>query len=167
MHTSTRNCFVAIKQIFTLSESVQEYSHRTNIQCMRTQPEQVVEDTSNLIEHDTDILRANRHFNTHELFNRHHICMLVGHHGHIIQTIHIGHRLQISTILSELFSGSMQETDMRVSALNHFAIKLQHQTQHAMRCWVLWTKVHGVITNLSHCGNLRRVSSVVLHCEAQ
>jgi hypothetical protein len=44
----------------------------------------------------------------------------------------------------------MQQTDVRISALNHLAVQLQYQAQYTMRCRMLGAKVERVIFNLSH-----------------
>jgi hypothetical protein len=44
----------------------------------------------------------------------------------------------------------MQQSDVRISALNHLAVKFQHQTQNAMRRWMLRPEVKGVVFDFSH-----------------
>jgi hypothetical protein len=44
----------------------------------------------------------------------------------------------------------VQQADVRVGALDHFAVEFEHEAQHAVRCRVLRTKVQGVILKLSH-----------------
>ena len=44
----------------------------------------------------------------------------------------------------------MQQADVRVGALNHFAVQLQNQAQHTVRRRVLRTKVQRVVTDFSH-----------------
>jgi hypothetical protein len=44
----------------------------------------------------------------------------------------------------------MQETNVRIGTLDHFAVELKHQTQHAMRGRMLGPKIEGVILNLGH-----------------
>jgi hypothetical protein len=42
----------------------------------------------------------------------------------------------------------MQETDMRIDARDHFAVKLKDETQHAMRGRMLRPKVDGEIAEI-------------------
>jgi hypothetical protein len=44
----------------------------------------------------------------------------------------------------------MQQTDMRIGALYHFAVEFQHQPQHTMGSWMLWPKIHCVIFYFRH-----------------
>jgi len=39
---------------------------------------------------------------------------------------------------------------MRIGALDHLAVELQHQAQHAMRGRMLRAKIHCVIADLGH-----------------
>ena len=52
--------------------------------------------------------------------------------------------------LGELLGRAMQQADVRVGALDDFAVELEHQAQHAVRRRMLRPKVHGVVTNFSH-----------------
>ena len=83
-------------------------------------------------------------------FDRHAVGMLVHHHGHVVQTIHVGHGLQEGPGLGKLFRTAMQQADVRVGALDDLAVELQHQTQHAVRGGMLRAKVQRVVTDLGH-----------------
>ena len=50
---------------------------------------------------------------------------------------------------------AMQQADVRIGALDHLAVQLQHQAQHAVRRRVLRPKVHGVIliSAIAHTGH--------------
>ncbi len=53
-------------------------------------------------------------------------------------------------VLGELFGRAVQEADMRVGALDHFAVELEHQTQHSVRSRMLRPEVHRVVADLCH-----------------
>ena len=53
--------------------------------------------------------------------------MLVGHHRHIVETIHVRKCLQIGLGLDQLFGRPMQQADVRIGTLDGLAIKLQHK----------------------------------------
>ena len=55
--------------------------------------------------------------------------MLLVHRRDIIEPVEIGHRLQIGLGLDQLFGAAMQQADMRIDALDDFAVELQHQAQ--------------------------------------
>jgi hypothetical protein len=44
----------------------------------------------------------------------------------------------------------MQQTNVRVSPFNGFAVEFKNQTKHAMRRRMLRPKIHGVVANFSH-----------------
>ena len=46
-------------------------------------------------------------------------------------------------MFDQLFGAAMQQTHMRIGALDHLAIHLQHKAQHAMRRWMLRPEIHG------------------------
>src|SRR3546814_4975098 len=59
--------------------------------------------------------------------------MLLAHRRHVVEAVEVGHRLQVGLVLDELLGAAMQQADVRVGALDHLAVHLQHQAQHAMR----------------------------------
>ena len=56
--------------------------------------------------------------------------------------------------LGELLGGAVQQPDVRVGALDHLAVELEHQAQHPVRRRVLRPEVHRVVADLGH-GSLR------------
>ncbi len=50
----------------------------------------------------------------------------------------------------ELLGRAMQQADMRIGALDHLAVELEHEAQHAVGRRMLRTEVHGVVANFSH-----------------
>ena len=150
MHARTRNRLIAVQQIFALTEAIQEDRHCTDVETMRSEPHQVIQDTRDLIEHDADVLRTDRHLNTEQFLDRKHIGVLVAHHGAVIETIHVRHRLQEGAVLGQLFRGPVQQSDMRIGTHDRFAVQLQHQTQYTVRGRVLRTEIHCVIANVRH-----------------
>jgi hypothetical protein len=117
---------------------------------VRAQPKQVVQQARDLGEHHADVLRANRNFQAHHLFDGQAIRMLVAHHRDVIQPVHVGQRLEIGLGFGELLGGSVQQADVRIGALDHFAIELQHQAQHAVRGGMLRAEVEGVVLDFGH-----------------
>ncbi len=115
----------------------------------------MVQDAGDLIEHHADVLSALGHFDAQQLLDGHHIGVLVTHHRDVIETVHVRDRLDEGARLGQLLSGPMQQADVRIGAHDDLAVQLQHQPQHAVRCRVLGTKVHGVVAQLSH-GSLPR-----------
>ena len=50
----------------------------------------------------------------------------------VIQPIEIGQRLQVRLVLDELLGAAMQKPDMRIDASDHFPVKFEHQSEHAV-----------------------------------
>ena len=80
VHTCPRYGLVAVHKVFTLAEGIKKDGHGTHIEPVSTNPQKMVEDACNFIEHDPDVLGANRNLHAHELFDGHNIGMLVAHH---------------------------------------------------------------------------------------
>ncbi len=150
MHARAGNRLVAIHQVFALAEGVQEHRHGADVERMRAKRHQVIQDARDLVEHDADVLRAQRHFDAEQLLDRHHVGVLVAHHRHVVEAVHVGNRLQVGLLLGQLLGGAVQQADVRIGALDDFAVQLQHQAQHAVRGRVLRAEVQGVIFNFSH-----------------
>jgi hypothetical protein len=49
----------------------------------------------------------------------------------------------------------VQQADVRIGALDDFAIELEHQPQHAVRRRVLGAKIHRVVTDLGHLSGMQ------------
>ena len=47
----------------------------------------------------------------------------------------------------------MQQPDVRVGALDHLAVELEHEAQHAVGRRMLRPKIHRVISNFRHQGS--------------
>ncbi len=108
MQACAGNCFVAVHQVFALAEGVQEHRHGTNVEPVCAQPQQVIEDTRDLIEHDTDVLRTLRHVDTQQFFDGHNVGVFVAHHRHIIEPVHVTDALVIRFAFGQLLGSAMQ-----------------------------------------------------------
>ena len=150
MHTRAGHGLVTIQQILAFPEGVEEYCHGADIEGVSADPQQVVEDTGHLIEHDADILGPYRRLQAEEFFDGQHITVLVTHHGDVIEPVHVTDALVIRFIFSEFFGCAMQQTDVRIGAFDHLAVQFQHQPQHAMGGGMLWPEIHGVVSDFRH-----------------
>jgi hypothetical protein len=101
----------------------------------------VVQHARDLVEHHADVLRTKRHFDAHQLFDGHDVGVLVAHHRHVVETVHVGHGLQEGLVFGELFRRAMQQADVRIGTLDHFAVELEHQAQHTVRGRMLGPKL--------------------------
>jgi len=103
-----------------------------------------------IFEHHADVLRPNRDIDTKQLFDREAVRMLVRHHRHVVETIHVRQRLDEGACLGELLGGAVKQADVRVGALDDLAVELKHEPEHAVGCRMLWPEVQGVVLDLSH-----------------
>jgi hypothetical protein len=117
---------------------------------VRPEPQQVIQDPRDLVEHHPYVLRADRDLDPEQLLDRHHVGVLVGHHRDVVEPVHVRHRLEEGLVLGELLRGAMQEPDVRVRALYHLSVELEHEPQHAVRRGMLRPEVHRVVAYLCH-----------------
>jgi hypothetical protein len=117
---------------------------------VRAEPQQVVQEPRDLVEHHPDVLRAKGRLDAKEPFYCHHVGMLVRHHRHVVEAVHVRHGLHEGPGLNQLFRRAVQQADMRIGALDHFAVELEHEPQHPVRRGVLRPEIHGVVTQLRH-----------------
>ena len=156
MHARTRNGLVHIKKILTFTERVDQDGGTAAIITMRAEPHQVIQQTRDFREHHTDVLRTHRHLNAEQLLDGQAIRVLIAHHGHIVQTVHVWQRLDERLMLSQLLSRAVQQADVRISTLNNLTIQFQNQAQHTVRRRVLGSKIQGIIFDFSHDGSHER-----------
>ena len=101
---------------------------------MRQQPADLA------IEH-ADQLSAPRHLDAEKLFRRQTERVLLIDRRDVIEPVEIRDRLQIGFLFDQLLGAAMQEPDMRIDALDHFAVELEHKAQHAMRRRMLRSEI--------------------------
>ena len=147
MHARARYRLVDIEQILALAERVEEGRHSAHIERMRAEPQQVIQDPRDLVEHHPDVESALRNLDAEQPLDRKAVRVLVAHHRHVIEPIHVRQRLQIGPRLRELFGRAVQQADVRIGALDHLAVELEHEAQHAVSRRVLRPKIHRVIAD--------------------
>ena len=99
------------------------------------------EQTADLGIENADELAAARNLDVEQLLDAETEGMLLIHRRAIVEPVEIGHVLQIGPRLHQLLGAAMQEADMRIDALDHFAVELEDQAQHAMRRRMLRAEV--------------------------
>ncbi|EXI74626.1 MAG: hypothetical protein AW10_04228 [Candidatus Accumulibacter appositus] len=156
MHACTGNRFVGIDQVFALAKGVEHHGHRADVETMTADPQQVIQDARDFVEHDPDVLRPDRHLDLQQALDGHAIGVLVAHHRHVVETVHVRHRLNPGLRFSELLGCPMEQTDMRVGTHDDFAVKLQNHPQHTVRCRVLRPEVQSKVAQFRHFRRSRR-----------
>ncbi len=61
MHARAGDRFVAVHEVFAFLEREQEDGHRADVERVRAEPHEVVQDSRDFVEHHADVLRAHRH----------------------------------------------------------------------------------------------------------
>jgi hypothetical protein len=150
VHARARGGLVHVEQVFPLAEAVDEDVHRTAIEAVRAQPHQVVQQARDLGEHHADVLRADRHVDAEQLLDRQAVGVLVGHHRHVVEPVHVGQRLDEGLALGELLGRAVEQPDVRVGTLDHLAVELEHEAQHTVRGRVLRAEVQRVVLDVGH-----------------
>ena len=84
-----------------------------------------------------------------QLLDREHVGVLVAHHRDVVEPVHVADRLVERLGLGELLGAAMQQADVRIGLLDHFAVHLEHQAQHAVRGRMLRAEVQRVVADLS------------------
>jgi hypothetical protein len=88
------------------------------------------------------VLRSGRGDNSHQPFYGERKGVLLAHRRHVVEPIEIWDCLQIRLVFDEFFGPAMQQTDMRVSALDDLAVHFENQPHHAVRRGVLRPEIH-------------------------
>ncbi|MGY3264690.1 hypothetical protein ACVWZN_000763 [Lysobacter sp. HA35] len=148
MHARAGHRLVHVHQLFAFAERVEEDRHRAEIERVRPDPHEVVQDARDLVEHRPDPLRAFRSLDAEQRFDGAHIGVLVAHHRDVIQAVHVRNRLVEWLGFGKLLGRAMQQTDMRIGATHDFAIHLEDQAQNAVRGRMLRAEVERVIADL-------------------
>ena len=104
----------------------------------------MIENAADFVIEHADVLGARRRFDAQQLFGGQTEGMLLVHRADVIQPVEIGHRLGIGLVFDQLFGAAMQQADMRVRPLDHFAAHFQDETQHTVGRRMLRAKVDGV-----------------------
>ena len=167
MPARTGNRLVAIHQIFTFAAGVKHHGQCADVKAVRTDKHQVAQDARDFIEHHADVLGTDRHFDAQHPLDGQTVGMFAAQHRHVVETIHVGQRLQPGLAFSEFFGRPVQQADMWISALHHFAVHFQHHAQHTVCGRVLWAEIDRVILDIRHFprprNSLRERSAVCFH----
>ena len=117
---------------------------------MCTEPEQVVQDAGDLVEQDTDVLCPDRRRDAEQLFDHQNVAVLVAYHRDIVQPVHVADALVVRFGLCQFFGGTVQQADVRIGAMDDFAVHLENQPQDSMCRRVLRPEIHRKSLDLRH-----------------
>ena len=78
-----------------------------------------------------------------QLLDGERIGVLLIHRRHVVEPVEIRQRLEIGLVLDQLLGAAMQQPDMRIDALDHLAVELEHEAEHAVRGRMLRPEIDG------------------------
>ena len=147
VHARARRALVEDHQLLALLEAPQRRGERAHVHGLRGHVEQMGENAADFgIEH-ADQLAALGHIHAQQLLDGQTEGMFLIHRRAIVEPVEVRHVLRIGARFHQLLGAAMQQADMRIDALHHFAIKLQHEAQHAMGRRMLRAEVDREITD--------------------
>ncbi len=134
-----------VEAILAQIHNPQVRRERADVEDMRSHVEHMVADAGQFGKQHAQILRADRHFEVQQLLDGEHIGMLHRQRRTVIEPVEIGQRLKVGLVLDQLFGAAVEQADMRIDPLDHFAVQLHHHAQHAVRRRVLGAEIDRVI----------------------
>ena len=147
VHARAGGALVEPEDLLALLKDPQRRRQRADVERVRADIEQVVGDSRQLrIEH-ADQLGAVRHREAEQPLDRQHEGVLAVHRRDVVEPVEIRHRLEVGLVLDQLLGAAVQQADMRIGALDHLAVQLEDQPQHAMRGRVLRAKIDGEVAS--------------------
>src|SRR6516165_4475728 len=160
VHACTGDALVKLHQPLAFLEAPQERGDGPDIKDESAYTEQVVQDPGDLSKRDTNVLRPGWRRDPHQFFDSERESMLLAHRRYVVEPVEIRDRLQIRLVLDQFFRAAVQQTDMRIGALDDLAVHLQNEAHHAVRRRVLWTEIHHEISDP------RRAFELIFLCRA-
>ncbi len=147
VHASAGDGLVHVHELLALLEAEEEHRHRADVEAVRAEPHEVVQDARDLVEHHADVLRALGGLDAEQPLDGEHVRVLVTHHGHVVEPVHVADGLVEGLGLGQLLGAAVQQPDVRIGLLDDLAIELEHQAQHAVRRRMLRPEVHRVVSD--------------------
>ena len=129
VHARAARPLVEHHQLFAFLEPPQQRRHRADVVGLRGDVEHMRKDAADLAIEHADELAAARHGDAEQPLDRERVGMLLVHRRDVVEAIEIGHVLQIGARLHQLLGAAMQQADMRIDALDDFAVELQDEAQ--------------------------------------
>ena len=141
VHAASRGALVEHHQLLAFLKAPQRRGERADVHGLRRHVEEVRQQAADLAVEHADELGAFRHLEAEQLFGGEAKGMLLVHRRHVVEAVEVADGLQVGLVLDQLFGAAVEEADVRVDALHHLAVELQHEAQDAVRRWVLRAEV--------------------------
>ena len=143
MHAAARGALVKHHQLLAFLEAPERRRERADIQGLGGDVEEVRQEPADLGIKHADELGPLGHGDADQLLDRERISMFLIHRRDVVEPVEIGKRLEIGLVLDQFLGAAMEQANMRVDALHHFAVKLEHEPEHAMRSRMLRPEIDG------------------------
>ena len=107
----------------------------------------MAQNAADLAEKDPEELGATWHFELEEPLDGEHEGVLLVHRRGVVEPVEVRNVLDVGARLDQLLRAAVEQPDVRVDALDDFAVELQHQAQHAVGGGVLRPEVDGKVAD--------------------
>ncbi len=134
---SAANFLEQIENHFTLAECVKEGAKCAEIQAISAHAHQVAGDAVHLGDDNANDLRFLGNLHAAQLFHGHGIAEVHVHPGQVIHAVGVGNELDGRHVFADLLGTAVQIPQVRRDFGNDFAVRAQHEPQHAMRARML------------------------------
>ncbi|MDT4864965.1 hypothetical protein D3C80_275060 [compost metagenome] len=149
MHTCAASALVEHHQLFAFLKAPERRRQRTNVHGLRSHVQNMVQNTTNFREKNTDQLTTLRHCNAKQTLDSDRIGVFLIHRRHVVEAVEIRQGLKIGLRFHQLLGAAMQQTDMRIDAFYDLAVKFKNKTQNAVRSRMLRAEVNIKVADLS------------------
>ena len=104
--------------LFSLFKPPEERCDSPHVHCMAGHCQSVVQNPRNLTKHCTNVLCPDGNIDPQQFLNGQGVCLLVAHHGDIVQAVKVRQTLDVGLVLHQLLCAAMEQADMWITAKN-------------------------------------------------
>ena len=129
VHAAARGALVEHHQLLALLEAPQRRGQRADVHRLRRDVEEVRQEAADLAVEHADELGALGDLEAEQLFDGKAEGVLLVHRRDVVEPVEVADGLQVGLVLDQLLGAAMQEADVRIDALHHLAVELEHEAQ--------------------------------------
>src|SRR5580704_9178812 len=149
VHARAGRALVENHKLLAFLEAPQRRRQGANVQSLRRDTEKMRQNPADFAKQNAQQLAAPRHFKAEQFLDGEAEDVFLIHRRDIIEPVEVRYVLQIGARLHQLFGAAMEETDMRVDALDDFAVEFENEPQDAVRGGMLRTPIKRKSTDRS------------------
>src|SRR5204863_1512264 len=131
------------QDFFAFPEGVKEHRHCTDIEGVRSKPQQVASDAVQLRHKDSDVLRTRRRRDAEHLLDRFAESQAIRNGRDVIHAVERWYELAVGLMFAEFLNAAMEVTDDAFRVNDALAIQLQLYLQHTVCGRMLRTHADG------------------------